>query len=96
MYFNYKAINMRSIYYFLLPSPNTVSNIIHMQLYSCVCLFLSRGLGLYSFFFPDSSISIYVMSEAGLGKKRIYLSVFINCCRINREWFFFTTDGPVL
>lgn len=73
MYFNYGVINMQSIYFFL-PSPNVVQNIVQMQLY----IYLSVSIpvqGFYFvwgwvFFFPDSSMLIYVTSEAGPGKKK--------------------------
>lgn len=99
MYFNYGVINMQSIYFFL-PSPNVVRNIVQMQLY----IYLSVSIPVQGFYFVWGWVFFFLIVQClfmsplrqALEKKGIYLSVFINYRRINREWFLFTTDGLVL
>lgn len=73
MYFNYEVINMRSTFFFFSPSPNVVRNIVQMQLYIYLTVSIPVQGFLFNFifviFFPDSSVSIYVVSDAGPGKK---------------------------
>lgn len=75
MYFNYEVINMRSTFFFFPPSPNVVRNTVQMQLYIYLTVSIPVQGFLFNFifviFFPDSSVSIYVISDAGPGKNNI-------------------------